>query len=162
MATLNAIQSATGVAAFVITVVAVIFGGDGSVPGWLGLIVTVGAAVIAGFSVRWYRRRPVEVGAWESYRQTAVVRFAIAIDPAIIGALMTFVGDSAWPAVVGGISSIMNLALAPVSDDDYQRHQIVYIEGAQIVAEEKWGEADPESVTPWEDLEEGHGHGLSH
>jgi hypothetical protein len=90
------------------------------------------------------------------------VRFLIAADTAVVGAVMTFVGASVWPAVVGGMISIINLALAPVSEDDYIRHQIIYIEDNVEVPEEKWGEADPKAVTPWEDLEEGHGHGLSH
>jgi len=162
IATLNALQSAAGVAAFVIAVVAVIFGGDGSVPGWLGLIVTVLAGIIAAFSVRWYRNRPIEIGDWKTYQQTTIVRFAIAIDPAVIGAVLTFVGDSPWPAVVGGILSIVGLALAPVSNDDYIRHQIIYIDENVEVPAEKWGTADPDAVPPWDILEEGHGHGMQH
>jgi hypothetical protein len=159
---LNAVQSAVGIAAFAIAIVAVVFGGDGSVPGWLGLIVTIGVGIISAFAVRWYRRRPIEVGNWKSYQDTVLVRFAISAETAAIGAVMTFVGDSVWPAVVGGVFAIINLALAPASADDYLRHQLIYVEENTEVPEEKWGEADPEAVTPWEQLEEGHGHGLSH
>ena len=160
MATLTALHKATGIAALVIAVVAVIFGGEGSVPTWLGLIVTVGVGMVAAFSARWYRRRPIDVGDFATYRQTIIVRWAIAIDSTVVGAVMSFVGESPWPAVVGGMITIVVLALAQVSEEDYMRHQIISIEGAQEVAEEEWGAADPQAVPPWDQLEEGHGHGM--
>jgi hypothetical protein len=158
LAVLVALQTVAGIAAFVMALVAALFGGGGSVPTWLGLIVTVGVGVLSAFSVRWFRRRPIPVGAFDAYRQTALVRFLIAIDPAVVGTIMSFAGESVWPAVVGAMIAVITLALAPASAEDYVRHQIISIEEAQQVPEEEWGIADPNAVPPWDQLEEGHGH----
>ena len=162
IAVLSAVQSGVGFAALVITVLAVVLGGDGSVPTWLGLIVVALVSVIAVFSVRWYHRRPIRVGDFHNYQGTAIVRLAIAADPAVVGAVMTFVTPSVWPAVVGFAATIASLALAPVSAGDYERHQKIFIEENAEVPAEVWNTADPSKVAPWDQLEEGHGHGMSH
>ena len=162
LALLVRLQPVIGGAAFLMAVAAVVAGGDGSVPTWLGLVVTIGVGLIAGFAVRWYRRRPIAIGDFDEYRKTVLVRAAISIDPAVAGTVMAFVGDSVWPAVIGAMISIVNVAMAPVSEDDYERHQIISIEEAQEVPEDEWGTADPKAVAPWDQLEEGHGHGMQH
>ena len=160
LATLVKLQAAAGALAFVVAAAGVFLAGDDGVPTWLGLLVVGGVGVISGFSVRWYRQRPIEVGRFDAYRQTALVRILIALDVSVIGAVMSLVGESTWPAVVGGMTSIVLLALAPVSDEDYERHQTAFIEQSEPPPEEVWNTADPEEVPPWDQLEEGHGHGM--
>ncbi|MEE8331771.1 MAG: hypothetical protein V3R84_08355 [Acidimicrobiia bacterium] len=160
LTTLLRLQAGAGVIAFAAAVAGVFLAGNDGSPTWLGLIIVVGVGFISTFAVRWYRQRPIEVGHFDVYRQTVVVRLLIALAASVVGAVMSIVGESPWPAVVGGMTSIMALALAPVSAEDYDRHQRIFIEQSEPPPEEVWNTADPDAAAPWDVLEEGHGHGM--
>ena len=135
---------------------------SGGIPAWVAVAPVVIVAIIALLAVRYWRRRPIQPGDWESYAQTARLRIALALTPAVTGLIFAQLAAEGWIATVGSVFSLAALAIAPTSEADYERHQALYVEEGEMPPEEKWGEAGPDEVTPWEDEHGEHGHGLGH
>ncbi|MDH3470826.1 MAG: hypothetical protein OEM94_05875, partial [Acidimicrobiia bacterium] len=135
--------------------------GDG-IPVWVALppVLAVGAIIL--FSVRYWRRRPIMPDHFADYAKTARFRAGLSLLPAAAGLLMTVLSGEWWIAAVGAVIGFASLAVAPTSDADYQRHVDLFVAVGEMPPEEKWGEAAPDEVTPWDDEHGGHGHGMSH
>lgn len=135
---------------------------SGGIPAWVATAPVAIVAVIALLAVRYWRRRPIAPGDWRTYAQTARFRIALALTPAVTGLIFAQLAAEGWIAAVGGIASLAALTMAPTSEADYERHQALYVEEGEMPAEEKWGEAGPNEVAPWDDEHGDHGHGLDH
>lgn len=135
---------------------------SGGIPAWVAVVPVVIVAVVALLAVRYWRRRPIPPGDWDTYAQTARFRIALALTPAVTGLIFAQLAAEGWIAALGGVFSLVALAIAPTSEADYGRHQGLYLEEGEMPAEEKWGEAGPDEVAPWEDEHGDHGHGLDH
>jgi hypothetical protein len=135
---------------------------SGGIPGWVAVVPVVIVAIVALLAVRYWRRRPIPPGDWDTYAQTARFRIAVALTPAVTGLLFAPLAAEGWIAAVGSLFSLVALAVAPTSEADYERHQELYLEQGEIPADEMWGAAGPDEVAPWDDEHGDHGHGLGH
>ncbi len=132
--------------------------GDAPLPLWLGLLIVLAVAVPAGFTVRYYRRRPLLREGGRDYTVTLLFQIGMAASPAIVGFVFALLTESVWVQALGVLLALPGLISAVPSRSDYQRHRDLAEELGPMPPDEKWGEAGPEEVAPWDDEHGEHGH----
>ena len=133
-----------------------------TVPVWFALLIVAVAGVPIAFTVRYYRRRPLEREGNRDYTITVLFRVGIALMPAVVAIVLAGISGSLLPQLLGSAISLVLLAWTVPSEGDYRRHRALAEEVGPIPPDEKWGEAGPDEVAPWDDEHGGHGHGLTH
>lgn len=135
---------------------------NNGIPAWVALPPVLAVGAIIALSVRYWRRRPIVPGSFTDYAKTARFRQGLSLLPVLTGDVMGALSGDWWIAAIGAVLSAATLAIAPTSNADYIRHSELFVAVGEMPPEEKWGEAAPDEVTPWDDEHGGHGHGMSH
>ena len=94
---------------------------------WLG-----GAAVLATgagslVAVAWERERPIEPDDLAGYRRSWLAKTAWALLPVAVGVAVAWWTGPGWPALLGAVPGLYGLWWARPSDDDWERHQLLYL-----------------------------------
>ena len=126
-----------------------------SVPVWLGYAAVGIAAIVSGFTVRYYLRRPLEREGSGDYTVTVAFRVGLALIPSLVAFVFTLLAASVPIQLVGAVTSGLLLAWTFPSEADYRHHRALAQEIGPIPPDEKWGEAEEDEIAPWENE---HGH----
>ncbi len=131
-------------------------------PAWLAALLVGGIGIATSFTVRWWRIRPIPIGAIWDYAETVGLRMFVALLPAAAGFLGGIGSASSTVALLGAGFAAFGLWSAVPSAVDYARHQALWVEFGEMPHDHVWGTADPDAIPPWEDPDGGHGHELFH
>ena len=136
--------------------------GTTSAPVWLPVVIVIATGIYAIFAVFFQRIRPVAPGNLRKYARVAWRRFGFSVIPAVVG-LVLFTATGHWvAALVGMLLAVPGLVFAAPNQDDYLRHQEIWVERLPLPAQQVWGTASRDETPPWEDPDGGHGHGIGH
>ena len=93
----------------------------------LGVAVVAVSGASAAVVIGWVRQRPIAPGDASAYKDTTVVKLAVAELPGILGFVLAVAVGPGWLALLGFAVTAAGLTLAWPSEGDRERHELLYL-----------------------------------